>query len=183
MASNQMGERGKALETVFFHSEDAKLLDKLRLENTREALTAASGITDQKALDALINSGVTASTLTAMTAVPVIFVAWADRMMNERESKAVLKAAVQAGIEKGSEAYGLIEGWLENRPPKALLEAWEQYIESAISTLDAADKEQLRRATVEPARKVAEATGGFLGVATVSAVEREVLAKIDQAFS
>lgn len=183
MDRNAIVERGKALEDAFFRKQDAKLREKLEREATKQQLCEASGIADDKTLDALISQGVTCSTLAALTLVPLIHVAWADRMMNERERKAVLKAAHEVGIEPGSDAHALVEGWLDRRPPTALIEAWEKSVAAALPKLDEAARAELREACLGRAHKVAEATGGILAIARVSAVEREALERIEKAFA
>jgi hypothetical protein len=183
MDRNAIVERGKALEEAFFRKQDAKLQEKLEREVNKRQLCEASGIADDKALDALVSEGVTCSTLAALTLVPLIHVAWADRMMNERERKAVLKAAHEVGIERGSDAYALVEGWLKDRPPSELIEAWEKSVASALANLDEVGRAELREACLGRAHKVAEATGGILAVARVSAVEREALERIEKAFA
>jgi hypothetical protein len=183
MDRNAIVERGKALEDAFFRKQDAKLKEKLEREATKQQLCQASGIADDKALDALVAEGVTCSTLTALTLVPLIHVAWADRMMNERERKAVLKAAHEVGIGPDSDAYALVESWLDHRPPSALIEAWEESVAATLPKLDEVARAELREACLGRAHKVAEATGGILAIGRVSAVEREALERIEKAFA
>ncbi len=176
-------ERRKALEGAFFRKKHAQLLDQLRQQATRRELSEASGITDEKTLDVLVSEGVTASTLTALTLVPLISVAWSDRMMDDRERKAVMSAAHDAGIAAGSDASVLVEGWLAERPPSSLLDAWKQSLAHTLENMDDSARQAMRSACVDRATKVAKATGGFLGVATISAVERKTLAEIEASFA
>ena len=183
MDKNAFEERRRALEEAFFTKQDERLLTRLREKATREALSQASGITDDAVLDRLLAAGVNPSTLTALSLVPLVFVAWADHPMNERERKAVLAAAGEIGIDEGSDGYHLIEQWLAARPPAALFEAWKQSARATVAHLDAAAGAELRATVMRRARRVAEATGGFLGIGSVSAVESETLAAIDEALS
>ncbi len=183
MDHSAIDERRRALEGAFFRKKHAQLLEKLRQQATREELSEASGITDEKTLDLLVSEGVTASALTALTLVPLIAVAWSDRMMDDSESKAVMSAAHDAGIADGSYPAALVEGWLSERPPSSLLEAWKQSIAITLKNMDESARQAMRSACVDRATKVAKAAGGFLGVATISAVERETLAEIEAAFS
>ncbi len=176
-------ERRRALEDAFFKNQDAALVEKLRQQTTREELAAASGITDPAALDAILATGITPRTMAALSLVPLVFVAWADHIMDERERRAVLSAADEAGVPEDGPGYELLEAWLEQRPPAALFDAWKHSISAAMEQLDRATGEQFRDSVVARARRVAKATGGILGIATVSATESKVLDEIEGAFA
>lgn len=180
---NSFEERRRALEEAFFQKQEAQLLDKMRKQEEMASLADASGISDEKTLESLVHAGVNASTLAALTLVPLVFVAWADRLMDERERKAVLDAAESIGIAAGSAGRALVERWLDERPPASLFDHWHASIQATVKSLPAAEVERLRSDIVERARKVAAAAGGFLGIATVSAVERETIDRIEQAFA
>ena len=74
--SDSKQNRGKALEDLFFANRDQELMAKLRgelvTEKKLEALSAASGITDQHTLDMLISNEVTPETLTAVSLIPLV---------------------------------------------------------------------------------------------------------------
>ena len=179
--------RRKALEGLFFHQLDQELIRQLRekkeVRQKREALSAASGITSDAVLDKLISLDVSSETLAALSLVPVVTVAWADRKMDERERDAVLKGAEKAGLSKGDISYQLLEGWLVQRPDSELIATWKEYIGALLPTLDEEARDALRKDLLERAREVAEATGGFLGFSEkISTQEEAVLEEIDHAF-
>src|SRR6266496_3576662 len=70
-----LGERGKTLEDQFFRKEDERLTAKLRelkaKEATREELSRISGIKNTAILDRLIQLGIHAETLVALSIVPL----------------------------------------------------------------------------------------------------------------
>lgn len=113
-------DRGKSLEDEFFHREDQRLLERLRdlraAEASREALSKASGITQPEVLDRLLRLGIQAHTLAALSIVPLIEVAWADRALDAKERRAVLEHAGVVGITAGSPAYELLE--VAGAPPE-----------------------------------------------------------------
>ncbi len=188
MSNDPLHERGKALEDRFFQERDRKLLENLRREyqvrTTKEALSAASGITDDVVLDDLIASQITAETLTAISIVPLVAVAWADEKMEPREIDAVLKAAHDAGIERGTTSHEIVRSWLATKPGDELLQTWKDYISSLKSTLSNLALEQLKSSVLKRARSVAESAGGFLGFGNkVSAVEQKVLDDLESVFS
>jgi len=60
-------------------------------------LAEASGLTDIDLVDRLVGLGIRASTLAALTLVPLIEVAWADDRMEAKERDAILAAAAATG--------------------------------------------------------------------------------------
>lgn len=179
---NSFEERRRALEEAFFQKQEAELLEKMRKEAAVAALADASGIADQKVLEALVGAGVTASTIAALSLIPLVFVAWADRLMDDRERQAVLKAAAGSGVGPDSGARALVERWLNERPPSSLFDAWSKSIEATVQQLPREEVARLRADIVERARQVAAAAGGFLGIGAISAVERETIERIEKAF-
>ena len=179
--------RGKAMEDLFFKSQDAKLLEKMRSElaasESREALQSASGIEDVAVLDALSKAGISPESLTSVALIPLVAVAWADKKMEAAEKAAILQAAETAGIKTGSASYMTMESWLSNQPPAELLTTWKSYIQALKPTLDPAAFSQLKTSIVGRAESVAESAGGFLGLTSkVSDVEQAVLDDLAAAF-
>ena len=177
--SDSLHDRGKVIEDLFFAENDKRLLDQMRAEmeskEQNAALSTASGITDEAVLKVLASSGITAETLTSLSLIPLVAVAWADKKMDPPEKEAILKAAGVVGIESGSAGYATMESWLNKQPGPELLAAWKAYIGSVKTTLDATAFGQLKTSIMGRAESVAESAGGFLGLKTVSDVERKVL--------
>jgi hypothetical protein len=182
-----LGDRRRALEEQFFRKENQRLAAGLRLKRlTEEAkadLERVSGIEDEAVLDKLVELGIGADTLTAMTLVPLVEMAWADGKMDTGEYEAILGGAEAAGITPGTPAYALLRDWLENRPPPRLLSAWRDYIGALCDEMIPAQRRALKNEVLSRARKVAEAAGGFLGVGRkVSREEEQVLGILETAF-
>jgi hypothetical protein len=183
-----MQERGKSLEEAFFKKQHEEQLAKLRVKQeqveAREALAAASGITDDvNLLDRLAALGIRAETLAALTLIPLVEVAWADGKMEARERDAILRGAESSGIEPGSASYGLLEIWTRDRPAPELMDSWKSYIGALAGELSADQKWHLEEKIVGRARSVAESAGGFLGLGSkVSPEEERVLGELERAF-
>ena len=180
-------ERGKAIENLFFAEADQKLLDKLKQElaseESRDALAAASGITDVAVLDKLLANQITPATLTCVGLIPLVAVAWADGVMQDGEKNAILQAADIAGVKMDTSGYETLEKWLRVKPESELLDSWKAYIAAVKSNLDPAALTQLKQSIMERAESVAEAAGGFLGLGNkVSDSERKVLDELSAAF-
>ncbi len=179
-------EHGKAMEDRFFVERDRQLLDQLRKEiadkENVEALASVSGISDATVLAAMVHCGVTAESMTSVSLIPLVAVAWADGSVDAAEKDAVLKATESAGIESGSASHSLVQSWLRAKPSEELLDSWKQYITGLKASLEPAAFKQLKKTVLDRARSVAEAAGGILGFGKTSGSESKVLAELEQAF-
>ena len=179
-----LGDRRKALEESFFSKENEKLRKALRekeIEKEKEhALTEVSGITDEAVLRHLVALNIGADTLTALTMVPLVQVAWADGDVDEKERAAILKAAEEVGVEKGSHSADLLNEWLKFKPDREVLEAWKEYVGALSEALPTEESEKLRAALLTLSRAVAQASGGVLGFGSkVSKAEQAVLDELE----
>lgn len=187
MSEDFLGDRRRALEEEFFAKQNRQLLQQLRETTTaqskKEALATASGITDAAVLEQLVAMDVSSETLAALSLVPLVEVAWADGKLDAKERSAILAAAEQSGLSKGSASYRLLEEWLGEQPSPQLLVAWKGYVAALSGTLDAQARQALKQDLLGRARAVAEAAGGFLGFGKrVSRAEQAVLTELEQAF-
>ncbi len=180
-------ERGKALENEFFEKQNRHLLEELRAAEQHRAnraeLARACGVDDERLLDLLLDSGVSAETVPALVLVPLLLVAWADREIRRAERFVILEAATEYGIQAGSPAYALAEEWLTVRPPASLVQAWHDYVEILRQVMEPGDRDKFSEAILRRAKQVAQAAGGILGIAPrTSKEERAVLDRLARAF-
>jgi hypothetical protein len=186
MSDDALHRRERALEEEFFQRKNQQLLDKLRAtfdqEVTREKLQAATGITDPKVLERLIALQVRGETMAAFALYPLVEVAWADGKLDRAERDAILAAAAGEGIHAGSPAYQTLEAAMADGPTDARRKVWFAYARDLASRLDATERQQVRDELLRRARKVAEASGGILGIARISKKEKRVLDSIAEAF-
>jgi tellurite resistance protein len=134
-------------------------------------------------LDRLIELKIDAETMAAMAVVPLVTVAWADGKVQDEERKAILAAAQSAGVKPQDGRYPMLEFWMNKRPGREMIEAWEHYIADVCKRLSPKEVEELKHDVLSLARTVAEAAGGFLGIGRVSASETNVLGRLEKAFS
>jgi hypothetical protein len=176
----------RKLEDAFFQERDKVLIENLKkmktMKETKESLAKVSGIKSEKVLDKLVELGVRPETLSSLSVIPLVEVAWADGSISKEEDTAVLKAAQSRGIQSGSIEFGLLKEWLEKKPPATLLDAWIHYMEGLCEQLTAAEKAAMKKEIVGGARAVAQASGGLLGINTISPEEKAVLSKMEKAF-
>jgi tellurite resistance protein len=185
MSDEILGDRGKALEEMFFARESEKLRKTLQekegVRDKKEALSATSGITDDAVLERLVTLDIRSDTLAALSLVPLVEIAWADGTMDDSERSAILAAAEDAGI--SDESAALLDGWLVTQPGSEMLSAWKDYISALTSTMDTAARDNLEQELLGRARRVAESAGGFLGIGTISPDEEDKLEELARAFS
>jgi hypothetical protein len=180
-------DRGRSLEDEFFHREDARLKEKLReaaqREGAREALARASGIKNPEIVERLIGLGVRPETVTALSLVPLVEVAWADGSVDDNERRMILERAGASGVAPGSTERTLLEEWLKRKPDLKLLTAWTHLIQGLCQQLSREEAATLKAGLLERARTVAGSSGGFLGMGSkVSVAEADMIKRLDRAF-
>ncbi len=187
MSDNTLEERGRALENQFFDKENkakiAAMKEKLEAQKTREELRKASGMSDDAVLDKLVELGLRANTIAALSLVPLITVAWADGEIQDNERTAILQGAHGKGLEQGTDGYELLQTWLKAKPSDDLFDAWESYIKALAGQLNEEQNRLLKNQIVGFAKMVATAAGGLLGFGKVSSSEDKALQRIEAAFA
>jgi tellurite resistance protein len=184
MSDSPLKGRERALEEAFFAQHEEALLRRMREadrnKSQKEAIAAVLPITDDAVLDRLVELGLGPQSAAALGLAPLVFVAWADGAIDPAEREAILQAARGAGLEHQQEVLALLEYWLKNPPSPKLKQAWRDYTQAIITALPAAARADVARRTLDRARAVAEAAGGFLGLSSrISDAEKRVLAELE----
>jgi hypothetical protein len=178
--------KAKALEDSFFAKENERILQELRAASAREEkkkeIREYLNIDSDEIINALVDLEVEPETLVAFSLVPLVEVAWADGEIQAKERDAIVKAAVERGVEEGSPTCDLLRNWLQTKPDARLLEVWKSYIAELNESLGERSKEHLKSSTLGRARAIAEAAGGFMGVASISAAEKKMLEELEWSF-
>lgn len=187
-SKESLDQQKAALDDAFYRDdEESTLVEQLRLrlreEAAKEELAEASGIRDEEILARLAGLGIRADTLAALTLIPLLQVAWADNVMEEKEKHAVLAGAASTGIRSGSASHELLKIWLDDRPPPDLVKAWAAFISGLSAELSSVEVDRLRENILVRARNVAEAAGNLLRDSSmISAEEESVLRELEQSF-
>jgi hypothetical protein len=180
-------KQAKDLEETFFAKENERLLrelrDKAKLDEKRKALHAVVKVKDPAIIEHLLELGVGPESIVAIALVPMAAVAWADGSLDDKERKAILQAASERGIQPRSASYTMLEVWLKQKPSQKLLEAWKKYARGIWEQLTKDEQVLMRVSLVDRAREVAEAAGGFLGVASISPKEEALLKELEKVLS
>ncbi len=187
MSNDAFQERSSALEGAFFNAVDKTLIDDLKkeldLQNQKEALSAATGVSDDGTLEKLAELNVNVEALSAFSLYPLVAVAWADGTVEEAEREAIMKAAGGRETTQGKASMALLEDWLTRQPDDDLLSTWTEYVQAISKVLEANELAQLKSDILGGALAVAQAAGGFLGLVNkVSAREQAVLDELKKAF-
>jgi hypothetical protein len=140
-------------------------------------------MSDDAVLDRLVELGLRANTIAALSLVPLIAVAWADGEIQDNERTAILQGAHGKGLEEGTDGYELLQTWLKARPKDELFEAWEAYIKALAGQLNEEQNRLLKNQIVGFAKMVANSAGGLLGFGKVSSAEEKALQRIEAAFA
>lgn len=186
MFGDGLSRRAAVMEQSFAYETDLRLVEQGKRDFERQqdidAISRATQITDQAILVELINCGVRADSLHVLTLVPLVHVAWAGGHIERGERLAILAAAEQEGIRSDSPGYQVLDGWLKTRPNATLFRTWKDYVAAVRLFVSANTYWALRQNTLNRARQVAEAAGGFLGFKRVSRAEELAIDELNQAF-
>ena len=187
MATDSFEDRRKALEEHFFLLHDKALVEKMKDAAARaaskEELMHLTGITNDQVLESLATLKLGGAATLVMSLLPIIEVAWADGKLDEKERKVILELSKSIGLDLGSPAFNYLSKWLDEKPEPSWHQLWADYVKALVAQMKPDDKAMLKATILGRARVVAEASGGFMGVAfRVSAAETRVLAKLEAAF-
>jgi hypothetical protein len=179
-------QRERGLEEAFFKERDRQLIEKLRshlaaLEHKAQ-LAHVTGIVEDHVLHSLTEAGVRAETLAAVLLIPLVEVAWCDGTVAAEERDAILNAASQQGIHRGSPSRDLLEHWLTERPDPRIITAWEEYVHELARLMPGPALETMKKNALDRMTNVASAAGGFLGLSTISKHEKQKIDEIAKAW-
>jgi hypothetical protein len=190
MTQPTFSQHQQSLHDAFFTDPDQELLDFLRSEREeqrdeqRAQLASIAGVHDPKVLETLQRAGITPASMAAFTLLPLVRLAWADESVQDNEDDFILRVATEDGIQYGTPSYRLLSKWLEERPSEKMINAWSSYAQSLARELDDATYCSVVEATLGRAKRVAEASGGFLELGKkVSENEQLVLNDLTHALS
>jgi len=187
MSSDAFDDRRKALEEQFFQQHEKELVQKLKdaaeKKHSREELQKLTGIANEQVLDALSELKLGGAATLVMSLYPIIEVAWADGVIDAKERAVIGDLAKTIGLEKDSPAAAYLSKWLEEKPELSWFDLWANYVKALVAQMKPDDKAMLKATVLGRARVVAEASGGFMGLAfRMSDAEKKVLEKLELAF-
>jgi hypothetical protein len=173
------------LEEQWFHEQEARRREQIREEfeakaaeehNKRE-IAGQLGTDDAAVVERIHRLGLSGDVVQIIHLLPLVQIAWADGAVSIAERTAILRAVQAHGVEPGSPAATFMASLLESRPSDTLLEEILAILRDILAARDLHPTSML-----EACQKVAEASGGLLGLGNkVSAEERDAIQKVVQA--
>jgi hypothetical protein len=170
-----------AKEAEFFHSREQALLEKVKqraaAQSEARRLGEALGTRDEGILQDLQALGYTPDIIQILFAVPLIAVAWADGEVSKRERSLIQELAGVSQSDNAA-AHHQLKQWLDKKPPQDFLERSLRIISSLLKTLAPDEESDRGRELLTSATRIAEASGGFLGLGSISATERALIERV-----
>ena len=186
-AKRFLGDREHALENEYFHRKDRELIERLREEGRRQAerrgLEDRLDTHDAAFLEQLQAAGFAPDNLALLHLVPLVEVAWSEGEVTSRERELILAMAARRGVATDGPAYGQLVGWLDQQPDKTFFETTYEAIRKILALKDETSRHADQQNLASWSTKIAEATGGVLGMMPISKDERECLRRIAQRLS
>ena len=171
-----------ALEAAFCRDVDNLLIGRLQTQadsdEAREKLARVAHLEDRKLIDQLASLGVTPAGLVAIQMVPLVLIAWADHGVDKKERACIFHQAKRFGIRQTSEAYALLDHWLDHRPPVLVFDTWRRFIRHEFAVMCSKKRATLVRITKEQMVAVARCSGGFMGLRRISSNEQKLIQAI-----
>lgn len=186
-AKRFLEEREHALEDEYFHRKDRELIARLREAGRRDAerrgLENRLDTHDAAFLEQLQAAGFAPDNLALLHLVPLVEVAWSEGEVTPRERELILAMAARRGISPDDPAYKQLVGWLDNQPDEAFFATTYEAIRKMLALEDEPSRHAAQADLELWSTKIAEATGGILGMMPISKDERECLRRISQRLS
>jgi tellurite resistance protein len=178
---DSFGKRGQ--EEEYFHKKEQELIEKLRqrsaMEAKRQELYQAVGVADPKILDDLQELGYTRETIGLLHLIPIVRIAWAEGKITQAERELIFEAARAREVVPGTPGFEKLAEWLKRRPTEQFFEKSMQVIQAILMVLPEEEVESSKRDLVSYCTRVAEASGGILGLGgKIDRNERAVLEQV-----
>jgi len=168
----------EVIELVRGPCELKRIRGDVGIDRDRKEIAEGSGISNEEVLKTLQELGYTRDTVLLLHLVPLISVAWADEKVSGPERELILEAAKLRNIAEDGAAFKQLSDWLTNRPSDEFLEQTLRVIRSLADTNAPGETETRRQNLLELCTRVAEASGGILGLGKISDEEQAMIDRI-----
>jgi tellurite resistance protein len=187
MTNELFKDRERAAEANYFRQQDERLLDSLRKRAPLDEIARAIGeklqVDNAELLERVRKLGLKPESAPALFLAPLVQVAWAEGKISRDEQDAVLRLALDRGVEMNSPPYQQILEWLAVRPSDDVFDTAVEILKYGFAVLPDDEREDRIKRVVEACHEVAAASGGglakLLGLgSSVSGVEASMLDSI-----
>jgi hypothetical protein len=154
MGNEFLGERRKSLEEMYFAKYNRKLLERLRTADKAPLLPVRRSIMNgDDNFDGHADAKPHVKSMSALSLVPLVAVAWAEGGVDDVERSIVLARAASLGLSEGDRAYQRLQRWLSEPPTPNLLATWKRdYVGALSRTLSHEAKRELKDDILRNAR-------------------------------
>ena len=156
-----------------FFAEEGELIE----------LMEVLGVADDDILEQFLSLGFTPRTAPAIEMVPIAFVAWASGKVTDDECAAAVGAIYDSELAEFPRTWSVVQTWLDVRPKQELWNLWVCYMDCRLQELSTQHQNGLRSRLLNQARRVAKASGGWLGIGSICREEQDVIEGISRVFS
>jgi tellurite resistance protein len=174
--------RERRQEEEYFRRKEQELIEKMRhrsaMEAKRQELYQAVGVADPKILEDLQELGYTRETVGLLHLLPLVRIAWAEGKITKSERELILEAARARGVLPGSPGFEKLAEWLNRRPTEEFFDKTMRIIRAILMVLPEEEMESSKRDLLSYSARVAEASGGILGMGKIDRKERALLEEI-----
>ncbi|MCA1560838.1 MAG: hypothetical protein LC753_17230 [Acidobacteria bacterium] len=178
-------DNARAREEEYFRKRDRELIERMRrasgADEMRRQLEAKTGLHDPALLRDLEELGFTPSTIGLLPLVPILQVAWAEGGVSNAERKLLVQLARSRGIEQSSAADLRLAEWMDRRPSADVFTRATRLIRAMLDSPSDERSDLSADDLIKYCERIASASGGILGVGSISAEERATLGQIASA--
>ena len=161
-----------------------KLREQIKHDEQLEELSKAIGIEDKALVQSLMDLGITAHSMAALTMYPMVCVAYADGVLNLEERDLIMKMASEWNMKPGDPGFEVLNHWLTDGPTEGGFEVWKKYIQAVTTQMTPQQIADLKISIMNRSNAVATAVGDVLGRFgnRTNKAEEARLAEIEAAF-
>lgn len=170
-------------EDLYFRQREMERREDRRREMAKAAkelqeargVAKSAGTEDMELAERIRKLGFSGETAVVFDLLPLILVAWADGSVSRAERETIFTVVERRNLARDSEAFLAVESLLEEKPSDAFIEESMDALRELMSDSPEAKTAEM----IELCAAIADASGGFLGLAKrVSDEERDLIAKI-----
>jgi hypothetical protein len=177
-----LDDRKRASVEDYFLRKDRELVEKMRnaaaADRAKSEMSAKTGLSDPALLEELEVLGFTPETLSVLPLVPVVEMAWAEGGITPAERALLVTLARERGIAEGSPADRQLSDWMARQPSPDVFARATRLIRAMLDTGSSEGGKLTADDLIKYSESIAAASGGILGIGTISSDERATLARI-----
>jgi len=158
-----------------------RLRDQIEEEHKIDHVSAATGIADKHLVGEMMSElHVTGKNLAAITMYPLVYVAYADRVMNSEERKVIEKLADEWNMPVGSPSREVLLDWMDSGPSEKGFEIWKEYMQATLPKMPEKQRTEMHQSIMQRCKAVAAAVGPLFSNPTTK-VEEKALQQVEEA--